>query len=188
MAAGLPGYRITETRMKTGTKKNGKTFSGLRKVLHDTFEVGIILKGIDGAFEIAGGLLLYLISPAQINRALLFLLQHELSEDPRDAVANFLIRTAGHLSVKTQLFGSIYLLSHGIVKAGIVISLWKNRLWAYPAAIVFFAAFIVYQLYRYTYSHSLWLIILTVFDIVIVLLTWLEYRRVKAVRQERRHV
>lgn len=178
MAAGLPGYRIIETRMKTGTKKEGNTFFGLRRVLHDTFMIGIILKGIDGVFEIIGGVILYAVSPAQINRTLFFLLQHELSEDPRDVVANFLIRAAGQLSVGTQHFASLYLLSHGIVKAGIVISLWKNKLWAYPAAIVFFIAFIGYQLYRYTFTHSPWMIVLTVFDVVIVVLTWLEYRHV----------
>ncbi len=166
--------------MKTVTKNKRRTSSGLRRALHDSFEVGIILKGIDGAFEIAGGLLLLAVSPAQINRFLLSLLQHELSEDPRDVVANFLIQMAGHLSVKTQLFASLYLLSHGIVKIGIIASLWKNRLWAYPAAIFFFSVFIVYQIYRYAFSHSIWLAVLTVFDIVIVFLTWLEYRRVKS--------
>ena len=182
MAAGSPGYLIKPDRMKTGTQKDRKIFSRSRRALHDTFMVGIILKGIDGVFEIIGGVLLYAVSPAQINRTLFFLLQHELSEDPKDVVANFLIRAAGHLSVGTQHFASLYLLSHGIVKAGIVISLWKSKLWAYPSAIVFFIAFIGYQLYRYTFTHSFWMIVLTVFDVAIVVLTWLEYRHVKKAR------
>ncbi|MDA8432775.1 MAG: DUF2127 domain-containing protein [Nitrospiraceae bacterium] len=158
-----------------------------RKVLHETFEIGIVLKGIDGLFEIIGGVLLLFTSPGQINRLLLFLLRHELSEDPRDLVANFLLRAAGQLSVGSQLFGSLYLLSHGIVKAAIVISLWRMRFWAYPAAIVFFAAFIAYQLYRYTYSHSFWLIVLSVFDAVVVVLTWIEYRHVKTMGRRAHH-
>jgi uncharacterized membrane protein len=180
MAAGSSGDRKAGMMKKAAGKKSVKTSWGLRSILHGFFEIGIILKGIDGAFEIAGGLLLLAVSPEQINRILLSLLQHELSEDPRDVVANFLIRIAGHLSVKTQLFASLYLLSHGIVKIGLVVSLWKNRLWAYPAAIFFFGAFIVYQIYRYAVGHALWLAVLTAFDILVVALTWLEYSRLKS--------
>ncbi len=51
-------------------------------LLDRTFEVGIILKGLDGALEVLGGLLLLLVSPAAINRVTTTLTQHELSEDP----------------------------------------------------------------------------------------------------------
>jgi uncharacterized membrane protein len=129
--------------------------------------------------EIAGGILLYLASPSQINWLVLLLTSHELSEDPGDVVANLLINWAQHLSVGTKLFGSFYLVSHGIIKVGIVISLWKRRLWAYPAAIVFFSVFILYQVYRYYYSRSIGLVFLTILDILIVILTWLEYRRMR---------
>jgi uncharacterized membrane protein len=129
--------------------------------------------------EIVGGILWYLVSPSQINRLILFLTSHELSEDPGDVIANLLIKGARHLSVGTKLFGSFYLVSHGIIKVGIVISLWKRKLWAYPAAIVFFAVFILYQVYRYHYSRSIWLVFLTIFDVLIVILTWLEYRRIR---------
>jgi uncharacterized membrane protein len=134
---------------------------------------------VDGALEIVGGVVLYLVSSSQINRLVLFLTSHELSEDPGDVIANFLIKSARHLSVGTKLFGSFYLVSHGIIKVAVIISLWKQRLWAYPAAIIFFALFILYQEYRYHYSRSIWLVFLTVFDFLIVMLTWLEYRRMR---------
>ena len=129
--------------------------------------------------EIVGGILLYLASTSQINRLVLFLTSHELSEDPGDVIANILISWARHLSVGTKLFGSFYLVSHGTIKVVIVISLWKRRLWAYPAAIVFFAVFILYQVYRYHYSRSRGLVLLTIIDVLIVILTWLEYRRMR---------
>jgi uncharacterized membrane protein len=156
-----------------------KTILKYRKILHDAFEVGIFLKGVDGVLEITGGIMLYLVSPSQINRLVFFLTSHELSEDPGDVIANLLIKWARHLSVGTKLFGSFYLVSHGIIKVGIVTSLWKRRLWAYPAAIVFFALFILYQVYRYHYSRSIWLVFLTILDFLIVILTWLEYRRMR---------
>ena len=45
-----------------------------------------------------------------------------------------------------------------------------RRLWAYPTAIAVFAAFGVYQVYQYTFSH------LTVLDAVVITLTTREYR------------
>jgi uncharacterized membrane protein len=107
------------------------------------------------------------------------LTQSELSEDPKDLIANFLIKTAREFSVSTQLFGIVYLLSHGIIKIFLVASLWQRRLWAYPAAIIFFTAFCMYQMYRYYFTYSIWLIILTVLDIFVIALTSIEYHRLK---------
>ena len=39
-----------------------------RDLLDQTFEVGIILKGLDGMLEVIGGLLLLVVSPATIDR------------------------------------------------------------------------------------------------------------------------
>ena len=72
-----------------------------------------------------------------------------------------------------------YLLAHGVVKIGRVASLLRDRHWAYPAAITVFAAFIVYQLYRFTLTHGLGLIALSLFDLVVIGLIWLEYRALK---------
>ena len=69
------------------------------------------------------------------------------------------------------------LLLHGAVKVVLVIALLLNKLWAYPCMIVVLLIFIGYQLYRIALNPSAGLIALTVFDALIVLLTWREYRR-----------
>jgi uncharacterized membrane protein len=51
--------------------------------------------------------------------------------------------------------------------------------WAYPAAIVAFTLFVVYQLYRYSHTHSTALLALSALDAAVIALTWLEYRRLK---------
>jgi uncharacterized membrane protein len=43
-------------------------------------------------------------------------------------------------------------------------------------AIAVFAVFIVYQIYRFTLTHSIWLLAITLLDIVVIWLTWQEYR------------
>ena len=83
------------------------------------------------------------------------------------------------------MFASLYLLSHGLVKVVLVICLWLNKLWAYPLTIAVFAAFMVYQIYRFTYTHSLALIILTLFDGLLIFLTWKEYQDQKLLKSKK---
>jgi uncharacterized membrane protein len=37
------------------------------KIIHVLFDISILGKGIDGALEIVGGMLLFFVNPAQIN-------------------------------------------------------------------------------------------------------------------------
>jgi len=146
-------------------------------LLDRTFEVGIILKGLDGALEVLGGLLLLLVSPATISRITTTLTQHELSEDPHDFIATHLLKTTHGLTGSAVHFGAYYLLSHGMVKIVLVVALLKNKLWAYPWMIAFLGVFIVYQACRLTFRPSLGLAALTVFDILVACLTVREYRK-----------
>ena len=149
--------------------------------IHVLFNIGVIAKGIDGMLEIVGGVLLLLVSPNRIYTVIQILTQHELSEDPRDLIATWLRNSTHHLTASVTMFAAAYLLWHGAVKAGLVAALLLRRRWAYPAAIVAFSAFLVYQLYRYTHTHSPALLALSVVDILVIILTWLEYRRLNTV-------
>jgi uncharacterized membrane protein len=149
------------------------------KVVHLLFLISVIGKGIDGILETVGGMILFFLDPAQINHVVRALTQHELSEDPNDLVAGYLVRAAHHLSVDTKTFGAAYLLVHGVVKVGLIAGLLRRRLWAYPLAIVAFVAFVLYQIYRYSHTHADYLLFLSALDAVVIGLTWLEYRRLR---------
>lgn len=143
--------------------------------LDRVFAVGIIGKGLNGAVELVGGLLLLFVSPALIHSVVVALTQEELSEDPGDVIASHVLHTANGLTGNAVLFGSIYLFAHGIVKVVLVIALLLNKFWAYPWMIGVLVIFIAYQLYRIALTPTAGLIALTVFDLVIVALTWREY-------------
>ncbi len=155
-------------------------FARTRNLIHRAFDIGILLKALNAVLEIMGGVLLLVVSPATVNNLARVLTQGELSEDPKDLVANFLLRTAGQLSVNGHLFGALFLLSHGIIKLALIAALFKRKLWAYPAAMAIFGLFIVYQLYRYSLSHSAWMLILSALDAAVIILTWLEYQNLKS--------
>lgn len=153
--------------------------------LDRTFRITLILKGLDGLLELVGGVLLVLVSPDQINSIVRFLTQHELAEDPNDFVANHLVNAASGLSSSATIYGAIYLLVHGLVKVLLVIAVLRDRLWAYPWLIAFLVIFIGYQIYQISVQISLGLILLTVFDLFIVWLTVIEYRKRRHHRQAR---
>lgn len=81
--------------------------------------------------------------------------QDELVEDRGDVVANTLLHWAQTFSLQTQPFYAFYLLSHGVVKLGLVTGLLMRKLWAYPASLVVMTLFIAYQVYRYTYTPGI---------------------------------
>ena len=149
------------------------------KTIHRIFDISLALKGAHAFIEIAGGLALYLVSTDKIVGWLNSLSQNELTQDPHDFIATHLLKFAGDFSVEKHDFYAFYLLSHGLVKLVVVAGLLREKLWAYPASFVVFGAFIAYQLYRYSYTHDLSLIVLSIFDLFVIALAVHEYRLVK---------
>jgi uncharacterized membrane protein len=156
------------------------------RALDRTFKIGMALKGADGVLEIIGGMLLLFLSPAAIEHIARTFFAHELTQDPHDLIARYVLHTASHLTRGTTLFGAAYLLSHGIAKLVLVVLVLRDKLWAYPWMIVLLLAFITYQLYRLIVVHfSVGLAALTVFDAALVWLTWREYQAKRAERASR---
>lgn len=153
-----------------------------RTLLDKAFRVSLVLKGLDGVLELVGGILLLLVSPAQMGLVVRFLTQHELSEDPHDLVATTLVHLAGSLTLSATLFGAIYLLLHGLVKVALVWAVLRDKLWAYPWMVAFLLVFIAYQGYELVVAFTWGMVLLTAFDIFIVWLTLYEYRAHRARR------
>ena len=147
------------------------------KNIRRIFIVSVLLKGFNATLEIVGGVL-FLFTGA-VTSIVQFLVQGELIEDPGDFIANSIQHYLPYFSEHSQLFATFYLLSHGVIKIFLVVGLLRNKLWAYPSAIVVYFLFIAYQLYRFTYTHSVFLVLLTVFDLFVIWLTWHEYKVVK---------
>ncbi len=145
-----------------------------------------MLKGAHALLECAGGVLFALVGNATMAQWVNRMTQQELLEDPQDVIATHLAALAHGLSASTQGFYAFYLLSHGVLKLLLVAGLLLNRLWAYPVSICVFGLFIVYQLYRFSYTHASGLVALTILDVVVVVLIWHEYRLVRGTLTSRR--
>jgi uncharacterized membrane protein len=147
--------------------------------VHRIFEIGVLPKGAHALIECIGGLVLAFVSTSAITNLVNALTQEELIEDPDDFVATHLLSLAQNLTVSTQRFYAFYLLSHGVIKLLLVAGLLRNKLWAYPVSLVVLGLFIIYQIYRFSYTHGVGLIVLTVFDVIVMGLIWHEYRLVR---------
>lgn len=147
-----------------------------RETVHRLFWLSLIIKGLDGILEVAGGILLFAIGHATITRSITWLTAPELAEDPHDLLANFLVHSLHHLSANTRLFAAAYLFGHGAVKVFFVAGLWREKLWAFPTALSIISAFVLYQFYRLLQRPSAGLAVLTVIDLFVIAVIWREYQ------------
>jgi len=147
--------------------------------IHQIFEISILLKGAHALVECVSGIALAFVSTSSIVRLVNRLTQEELVQNPHDFIATHLLGWAQTFSVQAQHFYAFYLLSHGVMKLLLVAGLLREKHWAYPASLAVLGLFIAYQLYRYSYTHSVGLIVLTVFDVIVIGLIWHEWRLVR---------
>ncbi|MDG4883945.1 DUF2127 domain-containing protein [Mesorhizobium sp. WSM4884] len=147
--------------------------------IHQLFEVSVWLKGAHALIECIGGIMLYAVTTETIASWVNMFTQEELIEDPNDFIAGYLSRMASQFSVDSKEFYAFYLLSHGLIKLLLVIGLLRGKLWSYPASLAALGAFMVYQVYRYSYTHSPGLLVLTVFDAIVMWLIWQEWKAVR---------
>ena len=99
------------------------------KRLHWVFETSLWIKALFALSEILAGVVAYFV-PTQVFLSIVLRFSgNELTEDPHDVVARFLMHAVQHLSVGSQKFAAIYLLAHGVVKLWLIIGLLRERLW-----------------------------------------------------------
>jgi uncharacterized membrane protein len=148
--------------------------------LHQAFVISLAIKAADAILELTVALLLALVDVRVLSNAVVRLVAKELVHHPDDRLANWISHWAESFSIDAKTFAVLYLAIHGVIKLALVIGLWRNQAWAYPVSLVAFAAFIIYQIHRFTFTHSPFLIVLTVFDLVVIVLVWHEWRRRRA--------
>jgi uncharacterized membrane protein len=148
-----------------------------QRTLHLLFLASVWIKGVAGIAETLAGAILPFVSQKTLLSLVILLTAPELAEDPDDWLANYVSRAIDKYSSSTQSFASAYLIIHGLIKVILVASLlWGRNLWVYAASMWALIAFIAYQMWLYSRTPSLWLILLTVLDLVVIYLVWREYQ------------
>lgn len=148
----------------------------LEAIISRVFRYSLILKAAHSVVELIAGVMLHVTSSDAILRVARALTRHELLEHPDDLVARTLLRAAESFSIDQKTTATIYLLSHGVVEFFLVVMILRNRIWAYPFYMVALGFLILYQCYQLTLGFWPLLALLTLWDVVVVGLTWHEFR------------
>ncbi len=105
-------------------------------LLDRSFQTSITLKGIDGLLEIIGGILVLVANQTRINSFVDVITRHSLARNPNAFIATHLLHASQGIVGHAHYFIFFYLVSHGLAKVILVVALWLNRMWAYPAMIL----------------------------------------------------
>ena len=155
----------------------------IKKLLHQLFEISVILKGVYGLTEIVLGTIILFFNRHIVTHFLLYFVQGELNENPRNWIANHLLQLSSHITTSSELFMASYFLVYGVIKLVLVYGLLKEEEWSFPTAIGFMTLFGVYEIYRFTHTHSVVLLFLIVLDFITIYLVWHEWKtRIEAVK------
>lgn len=144
------------------------------------YRIGIIIKGIDGLLEFVAGAAI-LISPHLVH-IVLDSVAGEFGEHnarPFQFIAQYVGRVDTQLLHSGLLFLTLFLITHGAVKLGLVYCLLRRIERAYPVALVILVVFLVYQVYVLITAPSILMGLFTVLDVVIIWLVWNEYQELK---------
>ena len=145
-----------------------------RQAVHWMFDVAVIIKAINGVLEIAGGNFL-MFKPGWIGPTVADWAEDLLIDHPANWLAQILAEWGDGLTIDTEHFASKYLIAHGAAKLFIAWGLIREKLWAFPTALVVFGLLILYQTYRLAHTHSPTLALLIAVDVAVCYLIWREY-------------
>lgn len=154
-----------------------------RTTTEKLFDVAVTVKGVDGAVQVVGALVLAIIPPSAITGLANAVITRDLLGDHEGTLARHLSKAAHDFADgSTRTFAIVYLLLHGLIKIALVIALLRKLMPAYPVAAVVLAGFVVYELYRAARTGSLALPIFAAIDVVIIVLVLREYRQLRRER------
>jgi uncharacterized membrane protein len=147
-----------------------------RRKLDLVYRIGVMVKGLDGAIELVGGMLLWL-APGLLREALLPLSATVGGDHPiRNFVAYWAGRLGHELATDSTVFVVIFLLAHGIVKVVLVYCLLREYHWVYPYALAVLGLFAAYQVFVLFGSPTVGMAVFTALDFAIIWLVWREWR------------
>lgn len=153
------------------------------RVLDVVFLVGVVLKGLDGLVELIAAVPLLLLTHGQLAVVARVVTAPELEEDPHDLISHLILHSAAATTSGTLLFAAVYLIVHGVVKVAVVVALILGARRIYPWAIGVLTAFALFQVAEMIVRPSFGIAALTLLDVVVIALTWREWRQRRTFRQ-----
>ena len=140
------------------------------------FRISILIKGAISLVELLAGIALLFIPVSYFLNLLATYAEAELREDSGSFIASHLLSLSHQAAAISGTFIALYLLSRGLIKVLLIWAMLKNKLWAYPASLVVLGLFVLYQIYEIALHHSITIVVLTIFDLIVMYFIWKEYQ------------
>lgn len=150
-----------------------------KTVLDKTYEIGIVIKGVDGILELLGAALLIAVPPHYFESFAKWLTDIEAGSSGHGFISSHVLQIGHRLAEGHDVFGILFLLTHGLVKVVLVACLLRQKLWAYPFGMGALTLFLAYQLYEMVMRPTFGMGFLTVLDAIIIWLVWREWQQVR---------
>jgi uncharacterized membrane protein len=139
------------------------------------FRLAMFVKGLDGAVELIGAIVLLLVPATLVNHLVADVVSRDLVGSPDGFLARHLVAGTAEFASGNRTFVILYLGLHGVVKLALVVALLRRWMPAYPVAAVVLSVFVAYELYRAVRTGSVVLPLLAAVDILIIVMVVREY-------------
>ncbi len=147
--------------------------------INQIYILSLLLKGFNALLECGVGAYLGISKSADLDARVHWLMDFPIFKGEQKWIAAAVFDYANSIPETTRSFFALYLVLHGLVKVALVSGLLMRHKWAYPAAMAALGLFISYQTYEYSAHHALGLLLLTVFDLIVLMLIINDYRQKK---------
>ncbi len=144
--------------------------------VYEFFRFGVVLKGLISIAEVVAGILILVIPHTYIVHFVQVVADITRSQERYGFLLSHITKELEAFTTGAVVFLALYLLSRGLIKAGIIWGLLANKLWAYPVSLIVLGLFLIYQLYQIATTHSILVVGITLFDIFVMYFIWREYK------------
>jgi uncharacterized membrane protein len=132
-----------------------------------------------GFLRIIFGLALLRVVGLPLVSVITSLMGHELVEDPSDILYAFASHALGQHPVYISYFLAIYFIFWGVLDVVLSYNLLKDKIWAFSSSLILIGGFIMYELFRFSHTHSFILLYIICLDVAIFWLIKREYKKLQ---------
>lgn len=104
---------------------------------------------------------------------------HEIAEDPSDVLYHVVNTFLSHGVTEVTYFLAFYFIFWGFLDVFLSICLLREKLWAFPLSVLLIGIFLLYELFRFSYTHSYILLGVILADLCILILILKEWNLIK---------
>lgn len=147
-------------------------------------EVAGLIKGAHALVQFCAAASIYLMSGVNLQYITESIFQRELLEDPHDTAVQFFLERTQHVTAAGIDFAILYLFLSGVINTALCIAIFSGRMTGYLGALTVLACLTMYEIYIVNHTHSILMLAIIVYDIVLLFLLYRALRSHHGVQGE----